>query len=116
MAGKLIYMAPIENASGKIFGKKERFISVKRSFGNKQKGCAVSGTRNLMTHPVTENEKAQRDSFKAAAALRKLVIDTPSKKASWMERFQEQDKYATLNGYIMAMAMKGHVSATGDWE
>lgn len=73
------------------------------------------GSRDLKKFPYTENETAQKQSFAAAAQLAKVVRTTPSVKADWMERFQAQTKYNTFNGYLMAMAMKGHVSESGDW-
>ena len=45
MAGTITYIAPIEKASGKIFGKKCRFVAVTRKKGNRLNGCAVTGVR-----------------------------------------------------------------------
>lgn len=80
MAGKIQYMAPIENASGKIFGKKERFCSVTRNFGNRRKGCAATGIRNLVEHPVSAKELRIRQEFstisQAVAARYKSTSET----------------------------------------
>ncbi len=118
MAGKIIYMAPIENASGKIFGKKERFISVKRSFGNKQKGCSVTGTRNFAIKPLTDREKEIRQTFTLASQLRSMILNDTALKATWAARFKldTSNKFSTLSGYIQSMAAKGHVDTDGSYK
>ena len=60
MAGIITYIAPIEKASGKIFGKKSRFVAVTRKSGSRPNGCAVTGVRST---PVKASEKAQRQKF-----------------------------------------------------
>ena len=60
MAGKITYIAPVEKASGKIFGKKSRFVAVTRKSGSRPNGCAVTGVRST---PVKASEKAQRQKF-----------------------------------------------------
>lgn len=67
MAGTIKYLAPIDNASGKIFGRKESFISVTRTVGNKIRGCAVTGKRNMSQHPETDNERQQKAKFSTIA-------------------------------------------------
>ena len=56
MAGSIFYLAPVENASGKIFGKKQVFVAVRRVWGKRKKGCSVTGERDLVNHPMTEDE------------------------------------------------------------
>lgn len=63
MAGTITYIAPVDYGQGKIFGKKNKWIAVKRNYGNKQKGCAYGGVRDLVNHPVTNDEKTQRSTF-----------------------------------------------------
>ena len=53
MAGIITYIAPVEKASGKIFGRKSRFVAVTRKKGIIN-GCSVTGVR---TTPVTLLEK-----------------------------------------------------------
>lgn len=68
MAGIIKYLAPIDNASGKIFGLKEKFVSVTRQAGNRIRGCAFMGKRNLVNHPLSADEIARHTAFKAMAA------------------------------------------------
>mgnify|MGYP003537130052 FL=1 len=46
MAGSIFYLAPVDNASGKIFGKKQKFVAVRRKQGKRQRGCAAMGERS----------------------------------------------------------------------
>ena len=70
MAGKLIYIAPVDNASGKIFGLKNRFCAVKRQSGERKKGCAFLSERNLIDNPLSAKEKLIRETF---TTLTKIV-------------------------------------------
>ena len=67
MAGVITYIAPVDNASGKIFGKKNKWTAVTRTFGNKKKGCMFGGVRDMLNHPITEDEIAARNRFKTIA-------------------------------------------------
>lgn len=69
MAGKIFYLAPIDNASGKLFGQKTRFCAVKRVAGERKKGCAFMGERDTTNHPVTLHEKEIRENFSIATKL-----------------------------------------------
>lgn len=69
MAGTITYIAPVDYGQGKIFGKKNKWTAVKRSFGNKQKGCSYGGDRNMLEHPITEGEIAQHETFGNKAKL-----------------------------------------------
>ena len=73
MAGSISYLAPVDNASGKIFGKKQRFVAVTRKKGSRPRGCAVTGTRST---PVTANELTHRQKFAAVTtSARARMID-----------------------------------------
>ena len=74
MAGTITYIAPIEKASGKIFGKKCRFVAVTRKKGNRLNGCAVTGVR---TTKLTPNELAVKAKFKAVQAAVRLRLQDP---------------------------------------
>ena len=118
MAGKITYMAPIDNASGKIFGKKNKFISVTRSWGNRQKGCSIQGQRNYITNPLTQDEQAQRSAFKAASALRSLILKNSALRREWQSQFKDDraagaTSCSTLGGYLMQKAMNGEIAEDG---
>ena len=100
MAGKIEYIAPIENASGKIFGQKSRFVAVTRNWGNRQKGCSVMGVRDLKNHPYTEKELAHRAKFAAVCAATRSRMADPSQAAADMAAFKAQTKYKTLYRYV----------------
>ena len=100
MAGKIEYIAPIENASGKIFGQKSRFVAVTRNWGNRQKGCSVMGVRDLKNHPYTEKELQHRAKFKAVCAATRSRMADPSQAAADMAAFKAQTKYKTLYRYV----------------
>ena len=74
MAGTINYLAPVDNASGKIFGKKQRFVAVTRKKGNRIRGCAVTGVR---TTKLTPNELAVQAKFKAVQAAVRLRLQDP---------------------------------------
>ena len=74
MAGTITYIAPVEKASGKIFGKKCRFVAVTRKKGNRRNGCAVTGVR---TTKRTPNELAVQAKFKAVQAAVRLRLQDP---------------------------------------
>ena len=75
MAGSISYLAPVDNASGKIFGKKQRFVAVTRKKGNRPRGCAVTGVR---TTPVSSNETAHRTKFAAVSASTRARMTDPT--------------------------------------
>ena len=78
MAGKITYIAPVEKASGKIFGKKSRFVAVTRKTGQRLNGCAVTGVR---TTPVTSSEKARRQKFGNVSTLTRERMQDPEQLA-----------------------------------
>ena len=100
MAGKIEYIAPIENASGKIFGQKSRFVAVTRNWGNRQKGCSVMGVRDLKNHPYTEKELMHRAKFAAVCSATRSRMADPSQAAADMAAFKAQSKYKTLYRYV----------------
>ena len=100
MAGSIFYLAPVDNASGKIFGKKQKFVAVRRVWGKRRKGCSVTGERDIVNHPVTEDELLRRERFGAISkAVRQRMAD-PSKIAADQKAFREQTEYETLRRYL----------------
>ena len=100
MAGTIEYIAPVENASGKIFGKKSRFIAVKRTYGNRRKGCAVTGQRDLVNHPYTESEVAQQTKFGTISRMVTARMADPSKMTEDQQAFREQSEYDTMRKFL----------------
>jgi len=120
MAGKITYLAPVDYASGKILGKSQKWLAVHRSWGNRQRGCAVTTERNYVTNPLTTKETNHRNAFKAAAALRKLILDSATLRTNWSKRFSDDRKAGTtecttLNGYLMKEAMAGNIDDDGSY-
>lgn len=108
MAGKITYLAPVDNASGKIFGKKERFTAVTRSYGNYRRGCTATGKRDLVNHPYTEEEKAHKIKFAAIAKAVLLRMANPSQIAQDQQAFREQTEYNTLRKYLWHLEMEAY--------
>ncbi len=100
MAGTVTYIAPVENASGKIFGQKSRFVAVTRNWGKRQRGCSVMGVRDLKNHPFTEEECNHRMKFAAVCAATRSRMADPSQAAADMVAFKAQTKYKTLYHYV----------------
>ena len=100
MAGTLTYIAPVENASGKIFGKKSRFVAVTRNWGNRRRGCSVTGQRDLVNHPYTEKEVTQRSKFATIARMVTARMADPSKMVEDQQAFREQTEYDTMRKYL----------------
>ena len=100
MAGKITYLAPVDNASGKIFGKKEKFIAVTRNWGNRRKGCAVTGQRDLVNHPYTEKEVSHRSKFATIARMVTARMQDPSKMVEDQQAFREQTEYDTMRKFL----------------
>lgn len=100
MAGTVTYIAPVENASGKIFGQKSRFVAVTRNWGKRQRGCSVIGQRDLKNKPVTEKELNHRSKFAAVCAATRSRMADPSQAAADMAAFKSQTKYKTLYHYV----------------
>lgn len=102
MAGIIKYLAPIDNASGKIFGLKEKFVSVTRQTGNRIRGCAFMGKRDTVNHPVSEHELEIRSKFSAltkrvAARLKKK--DNPRYEAD-MALFRKQTVFTSFKAWL----------------
>ena len=100
LAGKITYLAPVDNASGKIFGKKEKFIAVTRNWGNRRRGCTASGKRNLKDHPYTESEVAQQNKFGTIASMVSARMADPSKMTEDQQAFREQSEYDTMRKFL----------------
>ena len=108
MAGKIEYIAPIENASGKIFGKKSRFTAVTRTFGKRRRGCAVTGQRDIKNHPYTETELARRAKFGAVSKATHLRMKDPSMQAADSAAFRAQTQYDSLYSFIWHLVWEEH--------
>jgi hypothetical protein len=100
MAGTITYLAPIENASGKIFGKKSRFTAVTRTYGKRRRGCSATGQRDLKNHPYTETELARRAKFGAVSKATHLRMKDPEKQAADSAAFRAQNQYDSLYSFI----------------
>ena len=100
MAGTINYLAPVDNASGKIFGKKEKFVAVTRNWGNRRRGCAVTGERDLKNHPVTKAETDHRTKFAAVAAMVNARLADPNQMMQDQLAYKAQSKYKTLRQYV----------------
>ena len=100
LAGKITYLAPVDNASGKIFGKKEKFIAVTRNWGNRRRGCTASGKRNLKDHPYTEKEVSHRSKFATISRMVTARMADPSKMTEDQQAFREQTEYDTMRKFL----------------
>ena len=100
MAGKITYIAPVEKASGKIFGKKSRFVAVTRKTGQRLNGCAVTGVR---TTPVTSSEKARRQKFGNVSTLTRERMQDPTRLPQDQQAFAAQSKYKTFYRFVWNM-------------
>ena len=100
MAGSIFYLAPVESASGKIFGRKQKFVAVRRVWGKRQKGCSVVGERDMVNHPYTEAEKAQQTKFGTICSLLAQRMQDPSKMVEDQMAFRAQTEYKTMRQYL----------------
>lgn len=101
MAGIITYIAPVDYASGRIFGKKNKWTAVKRTFGNKQRGCAFGGQRNMLTHPVTEDEVAARNRFKTIATnvAKRRKKSSPTYEADTIAFLTQRDQAGGIDSF-----------------
>ena len=100
MAGSIIYLAPVDNASGKIFGKKQKFTAVTRTTGKRRRGCSATGQRDLKNKPYTETELARRAKFGAVSKATHLRMKDPEKQAADSAAFRAQNQYDSLYSFI----------------
>lgn len=100
MAGKIFYLPPIDYASGKVFGIKCNFTSVRRSANVHQNGCAYLSDRNLVLHPYSEEELAAQLKFKSVAASTRVRLSDPSKVVQDKQDFQAQSAFRTLYQFV----------------
>ena len=97
MAGSVFYLAPVDNASGKIFGKKQKWMAVRRLTGKRQRGCSVTGER---TTAVTEKEQTWRTQFAQIAQMTRARLEDPAFMASDQAAFAKQSKHKTLRAFV----------------
>ena len=100
MAGTINYLAPVDNASGKIFGKKEKFVAVTRNWGNRRRGCSATGQRDLKNHPVTKKETDHRTKFGIVSTATAARLADPTKMQADQLAYKAQTKYKTLRQYV----------------
>ena len=100
MAGTISYLAPVDNASGKIFGKKEKFTAVTRTWGKRQRGCAATGKRDLKNHPYTEKEQAVKSKFTTVGQAVRSRMKDPSKINEDLAAFKAQTEYKSLYRFL----------------
>lgn len=112
MAGNIFYLAPVENASGKIFGKKQKFVAVRRVWGKRQRGCSVTGERDYVNHPLTTAEKDHQTRFAAICkATIERMADTEQMKVDQLA-FREQTEYKTLRQYVWHLCAEAYDAAS----
>ena len=99
MAGSIYYLAPVESASGKIFGKKEKWVAVRRLTGKRQRGCSVVGQR---TTPVSDDEKQYRTYWGQLASAVAARLKDPTKQAQDQLDFKNQTQHSTLRKFVWA--------------
>ena len=97
MAGSIFYLAPVDNASGKIFGKKQKFVAVRRKQGKRQRGCAAMGERSTK---FSQDELARQERFGAVSVATKDRLMDPSHLAADQVAFAKQSKFKTLRQYV----------------
>ena len=100
MAGSITYLAPVDNASGKIFGKKEKFTAVTRTWGKRQRGCTATGQRDLKNHPYTEKETTQKAKFITVGQAVRARMKDPTKINEDLAAFKAQTEYKTLYRFL----------------
>ena len=105
MAGIIHYLAPVDNASGKIFGKKQKWVAVRRKIGKRQRGCSVTGER---VAPVTTGEINQRQKFSAVSKATLARLKNAEFVAADMAAFAAQTKYSTLRGYVFSQEWEAY--------
>ena len=98
MAGSIFYLAPVENASGKIFGKKQKFIAVRRLAGDRKRGCSVQGER---TTKFSQDELAHQDKFTAVVKSTRSRMKDPSKVMADQAAYKAvQSQYKSFYQYV----------------
>ena len=105
-AGKITYIAPVEKASGKIFGKKSRFVAVTRKKGIIN-GCAVTGVRST---PVTILEMKRRKKFADVSTATRARLISPSQAANDKAAYAAvKDQYKSLYHYVFRQVWDAYV-------
>ena len=98
MAGSITYLAPVDNASGNIFGKKQKFIAVRRLTGDRKRGCSVQGER---TTKFSQDELARQDKFSAVSASTRARMKDPSKVMADQAAYKAvQSQYKSFYQYV----------------
>ncbi len=103
-----MYLAPIDGASGKIFGKQTQFTAVRRHKGNTINGCRmhVSSTKAPSADMLT-----QRAIFKAASDYAKNIMLDSTKRKAAEQRFKNAtgaySKYTSLRTFLMGESFNG---------
>ena len=106
MAGSITYLAPVDNASGKIFGKKEKFTAVTRTWGKRKRGCTATGQRDLKNHPYTEKETTQKAKFITVGQAVRARMKDPTKINEDLAAFKAQTEYKTLYRFLWNLEWK----------
>ena len=106
MAGTITYIAPIEKASGKIFGKKCRFVAVTRKKGNRKNGCAVTGQRST---PVSAAELNRRTKFGQVCVATRTRMLSPSQSTTDKAAYAAvKDQYNSLWHYVFTQVWNAY--------
>ena len=105
MAGKITYIAPVEKASGKIFGRKSRFVAVTRKKGIIN-GCAVTGVRST---PMTQLEKKRHKKFGDVAKATRARLISPSQATADKAAYAAvKDQYNSLYHYVFTQVWNAY--------
>ena len=106
MAGIITYIAPVEKASGKIFGKKCRFVAVTRKKGNRKNGCAVTGQRST---PVSAAELNRRTKFAQVCTATRTRLLSPSQSTTDKAAYAAvKDQYNSLWHYVFTQVWNAY--------
>ena len=106
MAGTITYIAPVEKASGKIFGKKCRFVAVTRKKGNRKNGCAVTGQRST---PMSALEIRRHKKFGDVAKATRARLISPSQATADKAAYAAvKDQYNSLYHYVFTQVWNAY--------
>jgi len=101
-------------------GHKETLRFRETAWGTKSFGLGDGKQRDYTQKPLSTKETNARAAFKAAAALRKTILDSATLRTTWSKRFSDDLKAGktacnTLVGYVMNQAIKGHIDDDGTY-
>jgi len=101
-------------------GHKETLRFRETKWGTRYFGLGDAKARDYSQKPLTTKETNARAAFKAAAALRKTIMDSATLRTTWSKRYSDAVKAGstacnTFAGYVMNQAIKGHIDDDGSY-